>query len=248
MRAIARTARWSLLVAAVLLVGWVPSASTAPPAMISVGHQNGHPWASWSLPAGVESQVVEVATSPATGTDGYFFFENVVDFDLLDASQTYWLSGYQRAPGTYYVHVAGLDWPCFMADLCPVREFTAIHQLVIPAPTPPPVVTTTTPTTTTTPEEAPYVPKYATRLRPAWVKPKRKISAMFRDSALKSDESTDYRVCWKQGKRKGCSSRSTDGAAWDTWTVKAGKSAKRIYFTWTIGKRVIGKRSVLVIW
>jgi hypothetical protein len=42
-----------------------------------VSHVNRHPAASWSLPPGVTSQVAEVATSPATSTDGYFFFENV---------------------------------------------------------------------------------------------------------------------------------------------------------------------------
>ena len=58
-------------------------------------------------------QRVEVATSPATSSDGYFLTENVKAFDaLLEVTQTSWVFNYQLEPGIYYVHIAGLDTPC----------------------------------------------------------------------------------------------------------------------------------------
>jgi hypothetical protein len=115
-----------------------PEALAKPPTLLTVGHVNGHPTATWSLPPGVEAKVAEVATSPLTSSDGYFFSENVVSFDTLQPTQTSWTYGFQEAPGTYYVHIAGIDDPCFMAGLCPVREFSQVMTLVIPASAPPP--------------------------------------------------------------------------------------------------------------
>jgi hypothetical protein len=89
------------------------------------------------LATGVVARVAELATSPATGSDGYFFFENVKAFSTLEDTQTSWTYGFQLAPGTYYVHIAGWDQPCLP---CPIREFSQIATLVISsAPAPPPV-------------------------------------------------------------------------------------------------------------
>ena len=120
------------------------SALAAPPVILSVGQVSQHPTATWSLPSGVQSQVVEVATNPSTGSDGYFFSENVKAFDVPQPTDTNWTYTYQLDPGTYYVHVAGYDTTCLA---CPVREFSSILTLVIPAPpAPPPVpVVTATP-------------------------------------------------------------------------------------------------------
>lgn len=98
-------------------------------------------------PPGVEAKTIEVATSPVTASDGSFFAENREAFDLLGDAQTSWLSAYKLDPGTYYVHVAGLDEPCFYADLCPVREYSAVMTLVIAAPTPTPTPPVTPPVT-----------------------------------------------------------------------------------------------------
>lgn len=111
------------------------SASAAPPVLLTVGDVSQHPTATWSLPSGVQAQVVEVATSPTTGSDGYFFFENVEAFSVPQATDTSWTYGFQLAPGTYYVHVAGYDTTC---GACPVREFSNVLTLVIAAPPPPP--------------------------------------------------------------------------------------------------------------
>src|SRR5215207_4247006 len=122
-----------LAVAAIALSFASPTVA-APPVLISVSHIDRHPAATWTLPAGVKSKVAEVATNPATSTDGSFFFENVKAFDVLEDSQTYWVYNFQLDPGTYYVHISGLDEPCFFAGLCPVREYSQILTLVIPAP------------------------------------------------------------------------------------------------------------------
>src|SRR5215212_8321773 len=62
-----------------------------PPVLVSVSHVDRHPEATWTLPPGVTSQVAEVATSPATSTDGYFFSENVKASDVLERAQTHWV-------------------------------------------------------------------------------------------------------------------------------------------------------------
>ena len=122
------------LVATVLLSAG--SALAAPPAILTVGQVSRHPTATWSLPTGVESRVIEVATDPATGSDGYFFSENVVALDVPTSTDTSWTYTYQLDPGTYYVHVGGSDTTC---STCPVREFSSILTLDIPAPPPPPL-------------------------------------------------------------------------------------------------------------
>jgi hypothetical protein len=111
------------------------SAHAAAPILLAVGQVSQHPTATWSLPTGVQSEVIEVATNPATGSDGYFFFENVKAFDIPQSTDTTWTYTYQLDPGTYYVHVVGYDSTC---GPCPIREFSSILTLVIPAPPPPP--------------------------------------------------------------------------------------------------------------
>lgn len=133
MRRLSRVTRRILITATVALA--FPSAAlAAPPVLLSVGHNQLHPTAQWSLPPGVEAAVIEIATSPAQGTDGNFFSENVVDFDLLEDTQTFFTSSSTRLKTgvTYYVHVSGIDIPCYYADGCPVREWSNILTLTIP--------------------------------------------------------------------------------------------------------------------
>jgi hypothetical protein len=132
--------RWGLATAFVLAAAFAVASPSfaAPPVLTSVSHVNRHPAATWTLPPGVQSKVAEVATSPATSTDGYFFDENVKAFEVLQDTQTNWVYNSQLDPGTYYVHIAALDEPCFYAGLCPIREFSQISTLVIPAAPPPP--------------------------------------------------------------------------------------------------------------
>jgi hypothetical protein len=124
----------SALLALVALLGGASNAIAAPPVILTADQVSGHPTATWSLPPGVTAQVAEVAIAPTVGSDGYFFAENRKAFDLLQETQTTWTSTYPLDPGTYYIHIAGLDDPCFFAGMCPVREFSQILTLVIPVP------------------------------------------------------------------------------------------------------------------
>jgi hypothetical protein len=95
-----------LLVVPLTALALAPLANAAPPTLLGVNHVQRHPQATWTLAPESEAAVVEVATSPQTGSDGYFFTENVEAFDTLEASQTTWLSSSRLKPGNYYVHVA----------------------------------------------------------------------------------------------------------------------------------------------
>jgi hypothetical protein len=113
----------------------VPTAAlAAPPTLVSVGHVEQRPTARWTLPAGVESQLIEIATDPALSTDGAFIGDHLVLFDLLGSSQTSWRSSDHRLKTgvTYYVHVNAIDWPCFFVFACPVREWSNVLTLRIP--------------------------------------------------------------------------------------------------------------------
>ena len=59
--------------------------------------------------------MIEIATDPALSTDGAFIGDNLVLFDLLEASQTSWRSSDHRLKTgvTDYFHMNAIDWPCF---------------------------------------------------------------------------------------------------------------------------------------
>jgi hypothetical protein len=95
---------------AVLIVLFLPASSlAAAPVLTRVGSTERHPSATWTLPPGVTSDVIEIATKSDTGSDGSFFTENVVVFDPLQPTQTSWLGSDQLRAGTYHVHVKGFD-------------------------------------------------------------------------------------------------------------------------------------------
>lgn len=99
-------------------------AFAAPPTLTSTSHVKRHPRASWTLPFGVDSATIEVATSPEAGTDGSFFHEHVVEFDVLEPRQTNWLSSDTRLKaGRYYVHISGYEESCAYVT-CPGRQWS----------------------------------------------------------------------------------------------------------------------------
>ena len=109
------------------------TAGAAPPTLVSVGHVEQRPTARWTLPTGVESQLIEIATDPALSTDGAFL-GNLVLYELLEATQTTWASTRHRLKTgiTYYVHLNAIDWPCFFVFACPAREWSNVLTLRIP--------------------------------------------------------------------------------------------------------------------
>jgi hypothetical protein len=126
--------RRRLLAAATVALAVPTAAVAAPPTLVAVGHVEQRPTARWTLPTGVESQLIEIATDPALSTDGAFIGDNLVLFDLLEASQTSWTSTVHRLKTgvTYYVHMNAIDWPCFFVFACPVREWSNVLTLRIP--------------------------------------------------------------------------------------------------------------------
>jgi hypothetical protein len=119
----------AVIAAATALCG-VSSASGAPSVLVSVGHTDRHPTASWALSHGTESREVEIATAPTQASDGYFFTENTVVRSRVQPAQTEWVYRTQLDPGTYYVHVASFDPNCAG---CPRREWSNMLTLTIPA-------------------------------------------------------------------------------------------------------------------
>jgi hypothetical protein len=120
-----------------------PGALAAPPTLVSVGQTSRHLTATWSLAPGAESRVIEAARSPNTGSDGYFFEENVVHLGTLESAHTSYVSTSQVEAGFYYVHVASFQTGC---STCPVREWSNILTITIPpGPPPPPPPDTTKP-------------------------------------------------------------------------------------------------------
>lgn len=143
--------RRAVLLAALVLGGLPTAAGATPPTLTSVSQTSGHITATWTLAPGTEARVIEAATDPATGSDGYFFSENVKRFSTLETTQTSYTATYANDPGTYYVHVASYDPNC---TSCPVREWSNVMTVTIPAPPPPPS-SAPAPTTPTSPTASP---------------------------------------------------------------------------------------------
>jgi hypothetical protein len=245
------------LAAALVVVGaasvFASPAVAAPPVLTSVRHIDRHPAATWTLPPGVKSQIAEVATSPATSTDGYFFRENVKAFDLLEGAQTNWVYNLQLDPGVYYLHVAGLDEPCFFAGLCPIREFTQTATLMIEAPPPPP------------PPPAPR-PRYEASVRsihPGAIRDRSRkwtyrgdtVRVAFRNAAARASDGRGYRACFTHNRRLACRNRRIIGRSWDAWRLRImppwagyvnGRYRRYVEFTWRIDRRIVARKRIWV--
>ncbi len=147
----ALTKIWLLVGLSAALALTVPGAAdAAAPTLQSVRFDNAtHVLSvSWSLPAGVESRVLEANTNPATDSEGYFLYgpndgvygSNVI-FEVtgISDSTTSWVHAYPNLPsGTYYLHVAGYDSSCLP---CAIREWSSIATFTVgaapsPGPTP----------------------------------------------------------------------------------------------------------------
>lgn len=124
--------RYSLAAVVLVTLAFTTSASAAPAVLTSVGLDGLHPTANWTLPPGGQTNIIEVATSPAVGSNGEFFRENVVLADNpTPVTSTSWKSTSALLPGQYYVEVDDTDTPCFYAGLCPIEEFSNILPLTI---------------------------------------------------------------------------------------------------------------------
>jgi hypothetical protein len=117
-----------------------PAPPAHPPVLDSVSQADGLLTTNWTLPAGESADFIEVATSPATYAGGAFIVENTVLFDFfLDFGKTSYVATQQLPPGTYYVHVAGLDDTqcpngfepaCFVDEYSNTLSFTVASSAV----------------------------------------------------------------------------------------------------------------------
>jgi hypothetical protein len=237
------------LILAIAPIVHAGDAGAAPPLLTSVSHVQRHPQATWTLPPGVVPQIAEVATNPSTSTDGYFFNENVVAFDLLQQGQANWVYNGQLDPGIYYVHVAGLDEPCFYAGLCPIREFTQTMTLTIAAPPPPPPR-----------------PRYEASVRSThpgairdssrnWTYRGDTVRVRFRNAAARPNDGQGYRVCYTKNRRLACHNRRILGRSWDAWRLRimapwagfvGGRYRRSVEFTWRIDRRIVARKRIWV--
>ena len=128
----------------------------SPPVLQAATHNGRFLHADWSLPAGMESDFIEVASSPAVYPDGplagFFLDENLVFDEVLAPRQTSWDADRSLPDGLYYVHVGGLALgACPTPDaLTCVDEFSqALPVRIGAAPTAPPATAAAAPDTTT---------------------------------------------------------------------------------------------------
>ena len=225
---------------------WLPAtALAAPPVLTSVGHIDGHPTATWTLPPGVETNNLEIATSPVTprGLPGFFLDENVRVFTNPEATQTSYVSVHQLDPGTYYVHVTGQDRPCFFAGRCPYIEFSQIMTFVIePPPPPPPPPRYQASVRTTHPK---FLPPEG-----SWTYVGDTVRARFRNANARPSDARRYTVCNTTATRRlACRSRTIVGRSWGEFRLRMTMPMltrwhQHVDFTWRIDGRVVARKRI----
>jgi List-Bact-rpt repeat protein len=122
----------TLAILAVVLTSTMgASAQAAAPSLLGAAETGGHLTVSWSLPSGAVSALVEVSNDPGIAPDGDFYSGGIQDDEALQPALTTWTSQAAFDPGTYYVHVAGIDPVCYFAGQCPSREFSGVARIVV---------------------------------------------------------------------------------------------------------------------
>lgn len=241
MRKTAKRSAGVLAVAvAALIAGEIAHAGA--PVLVSVGHVQRHPTATWTLPQYVEAWSVQVAKSPQQASDGKFFEENVVVYDPVDESDTSWTYERQLAPGTYYVAVRGFDNAClFDAGDCGTVTSNVL-ELVIP---PPPARYQAAVRSI---HRGAIVVRGSPRI---WTYLGDTLRVAFRNAAALDGQRTSYRVCLKQsGRPQICRLRTLRGSQTDAWTIRVlgrwvrCRSGRPIRVTWTVAGRAVATRSV----
>jgi hypothetical protein len=111
---------------------WPALAAASPPVMTSVivAPNGNHPLSTWTLPAGVTSQFIQVSQSGEVNDDGYF--RTLETFNVLAPAQTTFLDEFNFANGVHYVHVAGHDKQCTSEAVCPPIQFSDTFTFQVP--------------------------------------------------------------------------------------------------------------------
>jgi hypothetical protein len=116
----------------VVLSLWPALAVADPPVLTSVivAPNENHPLSTWTLPAGVTSQFIQVSRSSEVNPDGYF--TTLETFNTLGPDQTTFLDEFEFADGVHYVHVAGHDKKCTRESVCPPIQFSDVMTFQVP--------------------------------------------------------------------------------------------------------------------
>jgi hypothetical protein len=213
---------------AVAVVASLPcagAAEAASPTLLSVGQQDRHATASFSMP-GADDATIYFATSPDRATDGRFLEENVEHSDFLTTDEIQagrWLDSAQLDPGRYYVMLSADDYGCFDDPAC-MDGFSNMLTLAVPKP----------------------VPRYRGKVHPY-----RNLSLVelgFRVVPL--GERVRYRVCWRLvAERRKCARGTVSGYSWnspaeDQITVRKRGMPRVATFAWYVdGRRVASRRA-----
>jgi len=237
------------LAAALVVVGaafvFVSPAVAAPPVLTSVGHVQRHPEANWVLPpTASRAWVLEIARRPETGSNGYFFEENRVVFEILDRAQTHFLDDERLDVGTYYVHVSVFNDICDPACV----EWSQTLELTIEAPPLPPPR-----------------PRYEASVRsihPGAVTPGATylgdtVRVRFRNARARPGDGQRYRVCYTHSRRLVCRNRTILGRSWDAWRLrimpplasyKGDRHRRYIDFTWRVDRRIVARKRIRIFY
>jgi hypothetical protein len=133
-----RRLRICVVVAAIALaVLAVPDRAFATaPTITSATSSGGFLTISWSLPAGMHSWLVEVATATDVESDGTFRQGNRVYALILTPGLTT-ITTAHLGGGTYYVHVSAYETCAVPGSAQCVKEFSPPRAVVVPPPSPP---------------------------------------------------------------------------------------------------------------
>lgn len=214
-------------------LAWTSTAAAVPPSVLGVTQQTRHPVVTFSAPKS-DHVVIEIATKPDRGSDGSFFSENQIEFEVMTDSEIAtgrWLSESQLDPGTYYVLVrASPDFDrCYVSggyDASCADGYSSMATLVVPRPT----------------------VKYAVGA----TKESFTSTISLRISATPLGEKLPYQVCYLTKARKRLCLRDTlvgydwDSAARESLTVKTRNLATLTTFTWFVGGRAVGSKRIRV--
>ena len=221
---ISRVAVATLVIVAGLAV--VGAADAAPPALLTVAHQNRHATATFSAP-GADLATIYVASKPDVASGGGFLQENIKRIEFLTADELQrgaWLDGEQLDPGLYYVMLRASDFECPRNPNCS-QGFSNMLPLQVPKPRP--------------------------TYRAGVLAVSRYSGVIYlRLTVSPLGERLPYRVCWRlKNERRTCLSRTLVGYSWnrsveDTPRIRMRGMGSRTRFVWYVRGRRVAARTV----
>ena len=213
------------LVLGLALLATAAAAEAAAPMLTTVGQQDRHATATFSMP-GADDATIYFATKPDRASDGRFLDENIEHLDFFTDDEIQagrWLDEAQLDPGQYHVMLNADDSDCFGDPNC-LAGFSNVLTFSIPKP----------------------APRYRGKVRVYGYLST--VQLTFRVAPL--GERQPYRVCWRLvvGRRK-CVRGALGGYSWnspaeDELSVRKSGMGRVERFVWYVdGRKVASKRA-----